>query len=143
MTTEDQPPSGTLGALDELIQVAACVEPAVARRAGISTTELQALRHLVAGPHGPVELAHLLGVTSAASSGVVDRLAARGHVRRRPHPDDGRRTVVEITPSGRSEVLSLMGPVLTALGEVDARLPVAEREVVGRYLSEVLSALRG
>ena len=132
----------TLSALDELIQVAAAVEPAVARRAGLSTTELQALRHLVDGSRGPVELSHLLGVTSAASSGVVDRLAARGHVRRRPHPDDGRRTQVEVTESGRAEIEELMRPVLGRLAEADDTLSDDERAVVRRYLAEVTQTLR-
>jgi DNA-binding MarR family transcriptional regulator len=132
----------TLSALDALIRAAAAVEPSVARRAGISTSELQALRHLVDGSHGPVELAHLLGVTSAASSGVVDRLAARGHVERRPDPDDGRRTRVEITPSGRDEILGLLQPMQTRLAAVDASLDDTERAVVLRYLTGVTQALR-
>ena len=124
------PTSTSVAALDQLIQVAATVEPTVARRAGLSTSELQALRHLVDGSRGPVELSHLLGVTSAASSGVVDRLAARGHVRRRPHPDDGRRTRVEVTESGRREVEVLMRPLLARLAETDRRLSEEERAVV-------------
>jgi DNA-binding MarR family transcriptional regulator len=122
--------------------VAATVEPAVARRAGLSTSELQALRHLVGGSRGPVELSHLLGVTSAASSGVVDRLAARGHVRRRPHPDDGRRTRVEVTDSGRREVEELMRPVVARLADTDDRLSDEERAVVRGYLERVTEALR-
>ena len=132
----------TLSALDQLIQAAAAVEPAVARRAGISTSELQALRHLVDGSCGPVELSHLLGVTSAASSGVVDRLAARGHVQRRPHPADGRRTQVEVTPGGREEIDSLLAPMRDRLAEVDAGLSEEERAVVQRYLTGVTDALR-
>ena len=132
----------TLSALDQLIQTAAGVEPAVARRAGISTSELQALRHLVQGSRGPVELSHLLGVTSAASSGVVDRLAARGHVRRRPHHADGRRTQVEVTTTGRAEIDALLAPMRHRLAEVDAALTDEERAVVERYLSEVTEALR-
>jgi DNA-binding MarR family transcriptional regulator len=132
----------TLSALDDLIQAAAAVEPAVARRAGISTSELQALRHLVDGSRGPVELSHLLGVTSAASSGVVDRLAARGHVRRRPHPDDGRRTQVEVTASGRQEIDTLLEPMRVQLAELDASLDDAARDVVRRYLEAVTDALR-
>ena len=132
----------TLSALDELIQAASAVEPAVARRAGISTSELQALRHLIDGSRGPVELSHLLGVTSAASSGVVDRLAASGHVVRRPHPDDGRRTQVEVTASGRQEVDALLRPLQAQLAEVDAGLGDDERAVVGRYLEAVTRALR-
>jgi DNA-binding MarR family transcriptional regulator len=132
----------TLSALDELIWAAAAIEPAVARRAGISTSELQALRHLVDGSRGPVELAHLLGVTSAASSGVVDRLAARGHVQRRPHPDDGRRTQVEVTDTGRDEIDSLLEPLRARLAEVDASLGDDERALVRRYLDGVTDALR-
>jgi DNA-binding MarR family transcriptional regulator len=134
--------TSTTAALDALIQVAATVEPAVARRAGLSTSELQALRHLVGGSRGPVELSHLLGVTSAASSGVVDRLAARGHVRRRPHPDDGRRTRVEVTDSGRREVEELMRPVVARLAETEDRLSEEERAVVRGYLEQVTEALR-
>ena len=132
----------TLEALDELIRAAASVEPAVARRAGLSTSELQALRYLVDGSRGPVELSHLLGVTSAASSGVVDRLAARGHVRRRPHPDDGRRTQVEITGSGRQALDSLLEPMQARLADVDASLGEDERAAVGRYLTRVTEVLR-
>ncbi len=132
----------TLSALDELISLAAAVEPAVARRAGISTSELQALRHLVEGSRGPVELSHLLGVTSAASSGVVDRLASRGHVQRRPHPADGRRTQVEVTATGREELDALLEPMQTRLAEVDAALSESERVVVQSYLEGVTEALR-
>jgi DNA-binding MarR family transcriptional regulator len=142
VTTDAPQQSPTTAALDQLIQVAGAVEPAVARRGGISTSELQALRYLVGGSHGPVELSHLLGVTSAASSGVVDRLVARGHVQRRPHPDDGRRTRVEVTPSGRSEIESLMRPVLERLADAEAGLDEQERDVVRRYLTSVTTTLR-
>lgn len=142
MTTDAPQESPTTTALDQLIQVAGAVEPAVARRAGLSTSELQAMRHLVGGSCGPVELSHLLGVTSAASSGVVDRLAARGHVERRPHPDDGRRTRVEVTPSGRAEIEALMRPVLERLADAEAGLDEQERAVVRRYLDSATSTLR-
>ena len=134
--------SATLDALDALIRAASSVEPAVARRAGLSTSELLALRYLVDGSRGPVELSHLLGVTSAASSGVVDRLAARGHVRRRPHPADGRRTQVEITGSGRQALDSLLEPMRARLAGVDASLGEDERATVGRYLTRVTEVLR-
>ncbi len=142
MTTDAPQQSPTTSALDQLIQVAAAVEPAVARRAGISTSELQAMRHLLDRSRGPVELSHLLGVTSAASSGVVDRLAAKGHVRRQPHPDDGRRTRVEVTRTGRVEIETMMRPVLDRLAHAEADLDEEERAVVRRYLTSVTTALR-
>ncbi len=135
-------PSGSLDALQELVDVAAQVPHEVARQAGLSTSELHSLRHLMRGPVGPVDLAKLLGVTSAASSGVVDRLVSRGHAERRPHPDDGRRTAVVITDSGRAEVLARMTPMFESLAALDATLDEHDREVVERYLRGATAAMR-
>jgi DNA-binding MarR family transcriptional regulator len=135
-------PSRSLDALQELVDVAAQVPHEVARQAGLSTSELHSLRHLMDGSMGPVELARALGVTSAASSGVVDRLVARGHAERRPHPGDGRRTEVVITESGRVEVFALLAPMLAALTELDSSLSDDEREAVERYLRGATAAMR-
>ncbi|HET7762874.1 MAG TPA: MarR family transcriptional regulator [Phycicoccus sp.] len=135
-------PSPTLEALQELVDVAAQVPHEFARAAGLSTSELHSLRHLMDHPMGPVELAKALGVTSAASSGVVDRLAARGHVERRPHPEDGRRTEVVITESGRAEVLARLAPMFAALAALDGPLDAHDREVVERYLRGATAAMR-
>jgi DNA-binding MarR family transcriptional regulator len=132
----------SLTALKELIDVSAAVAPAVAARAALSHSELTALEHLMRRPIGPVELARVLGVTSAASSGIVDRLAARGHVVREPHPSDRRRTQVVITGSGREEVLGHLMPMFTALDDLDSRLSEEERTVVARYLRGAIDAMR-
>ena len=134
--------SGSLDALQELVDVAAQVPREVARKSGLSTSELHSLRHLMATPMGPVELARLLGVTSAASSGVVDRLVARGHAERRPHPEDGRRTEVVITESGRVEVFRVLAPMFAALAELDSSLTDTEHELVERYLRGATAAMR-
>lgn len=133
--------SGTLVALQRLIDIAEAVPQSVAREAGLSTSELHSLRHLSAHPMGPVELAKVLGVTSAASSGVVDRLVARGHAERRPDPTDGRRTQVVITDSGRAEVLSRLQPMFAALAQLDNALTDDERLVVERYLNGAIDAM--
>jgi len=134
--------SGSLDALQELVDVAAQVPHEVARQAGLSTSELHSLRHLMNTPMGPVELARTLGVTSAASSGVVDRLVARGHAERRPHPGDGRRTEVVITESGRVEVFVRLAPMFAALAELDAPLSGDEHALVERYLRGATAAMR-
>jgi DNA-binding MarR family transcriptional regulator len=135
-------PSGSLDALQELVDVAAQVPHEVARKAGLSTSELHSLRHLMDTPMGPVELARALGVTSAASSGVVDRLVARGHATRRPHHDDGRRTEVVITESGRVEVFAMLAPMFAGLAQLDSSLSDDERVVVERYLRGATAAMR-
>ena len=135
-------PTSSLDALQELVDVAGAVPAAVARRAVLSTSELHALRHLMAQPLGPAELARELGITSAASSGVVDRLVARGHAQRRPHPLDGRRTEVVVTDSGRTEIMARLALMFGALPALDEQLSESERAVVVRYLTGAIAAMR-
>ncbi|HNQ08198.1 MAG TPA: MarR family transcriptional regulator [Tetrasphaera sp.] len=134
--------SESLSALEDAMEVAAAVPAAVARRASMSTSEIHSLRHLMRAPIGPVDLAKSLGITTAASSGVVDRLVAHGHAERRPHGGDGRRVEVVITPSGRSEVLELLAPMFARLAEVDSLLSEEERAIVTRYLRGAIVAMR-
>jgi DNA-binding MarR family transcriptional regulator len=75
---------------------------------------------------------HPTSVTNA-----VDRLQAAGLVERRPHPTDGRGTLVAITEAGRDAAL-------TATGELNERVfsaPGLAPSEVPRLLS-VLTALR-
>lgn len=134
--------TSTLQTLRELLDVAGKVGPAIAHRASLSHTELQALELLFDQPMGPADIARHLGVTTAASSGIVDRLTARGHVVRVPHESDGRRTDVTITQSGASEVIGHLAPMFSALHELDSALDDEQREVVEAYLRGAMAALR-
>jgi DNA-binding MarR family transcriptional regulator len=134
--------TSTLLALRELLDVAGRVGPTIARRASLSHTELQTLELLFEAPMGPGELARRLGVSTAASSGIVDRLTARGHVVRVPHDSDRRRTDVTITESGAAEIVGHLTPMFTALHELDSTLDDHDREVVEAYLRGAIAALR-
>ena len=76
-----QPP--TLLALRDLVAAGSRVNHTVARRAGLSATELVTLEHLSREQIGPAEVARRLEVSTAAATGIVDRLVSRGHVERR------------------------------------------------------------
>lgn len=134
--------TSTLQLLRRLLDVAQQSGPAVARRADLTHTELTALEQLSRHAWGPGDLARHLGVTSAAASGIVDRLATRGHVERVPHPEDGRRTQVVLTDSGRAEVLGHLMPMFHALDALDRSLDEQERAVVDRYLTAATEAIR-
>ena len=103
---------------------------------------LSALEMLTRESVGPGDLARHLGVTSAAATGIVDRLVARGHVERQPHEADGRRTQVVLTDSGRAEVIGHLMPMFLALDELDRSLAPDERDVVDRYLTGAIEAIR-
>ncbi len=133
--------TSTLQLLRRLLDVSARANPALARRADLSHSELTALELLTRRSVGPGDLARHLGVTSAAASGIVDRLVHRGHVERQPHDADGRRTQVVLTDSGRTEVIGHLMPMFLALDQLDQGLTEAEREVVDRYLAGAIEAV--
>src|SRR3954470_7641664 len=77
--------------------VAACVD--------LGVTETQAVSYLtVHGDRGQHELGADLGISSGASTALVDRLEQRGIAERYPHPNDRRRTLVRLTPRGHQVV---------------------------------------
>jgi DNA-binding MarR family transcriptional regulator len=135
-----RPPGTTAVLLRDLVWSAVRVRHLVARRAGLGETELTTLEHLAGGPVGPAELARRLTVSTAASTGIVDRLAARGHVERRPHEADRRRTEVHLTDSGRDEVTGHLMPMFVGLRELERSFTAAELAVVQRYLRGAIDA---
>lgn len=134
--------SVTMQLLRELLDVATQVGPAVAKRAEMSRTELSALELLLDHQLGPTELARHLQVTSAASSGIVDRLETRGHLRREPDEQDRRRTRLVVTDSARREVIGHLMPMFAALADLDDTLDEQERAVVERFLEGAIGAIR-
>lgn len=134
--------TSTLLALRTLTRLSEQVAPAVARRADLTHNELRALEHLMDQPMGPGDLGRVLGVSSAAASGIIDRLEARGHAQRASHASDGRRTSVTISDTGRREVVGHLMPMFRELAVLDAALTDAERLVVDRYLNGAVRAVR-
>jgi DNA-binding MarR family transcriptional regulator len=67
----------------------------------LGVTETQALSYLaVHGDCGQTELAGHLGLTSSASTALVDRLERQGIAERYAHPTDRRRLLVRLTDRG-------------------------------------------
>lgn len=134
--------TGSLAALREFSDVSRQVMPALSRRAGLTQTEMAVLESLIGAPMGPSEMAQRLGVTTAAASGIVDRLVRHGHAERRPHPQDGRRTEVAITASGREELVGHLMPMFAQMARFDAEFTDDERAVIERYLKGSTQAMR-
>jgi DNA-binding MarR family transcriptional regulator len=78
---------------------------AVSEAIGLGTTESQALSYLaVHGDSGQSVLARDLGLTSSASTALVDRLERQGVCERVRHPNDRRRLIVRLTERGQAVV---------------------------------------
>jgi DNA-binding MarR family transcriptional regulator len=73
------------------------------REAGLhASQELMLMVLWDAGPQRQTDLGAELGMDSAGTTRVVHRLEQAGFVRRRPDPDDGRATLVEVTAAGHA-----------------------------------------
>ena len=73
---------------------------------GLSLSEASALKRLDrSGPTSVTELAKAEQISVQSMGTTLRALEARGFVKRRPHPSDGRRVVLSITKSG-ARVLS-------------------------------------
>ena len=91
------------------------------------------------GARGSVRLTDFaaeLGLPLTTKSDVVRRLESRGHVRRRPNPDDGRSSLFELTARGDREWRRGWG----ALQRIDEQLA---RELDFEEMRDALMSLGG
>jgi DNA-binding MarR family transcriptional regulator len=80
------------------------------------------------------ELADRAGLTSGSVTAVIDRLEAKGYVRRVADPEDRRRVLVELTDLMEHRAWELWGPLAQRGFPVFERLSVSEIELLIRYM---------
>ncbi len=88
-------------------------DDAVGRDLGLNPTDLRGLDWLVDGAKSAGELSAGTGLSSAATTTLIDRLEHKGFVQRVDDPVDRRRVLVEMTPDGRERVNRYYGPIVT------------------------------
>lgn len=130
-------------ALRTLMRLAPAVHAHLARQAGIGPTDLSALDNLLRSdtPMGVVELGNSLGIRSASATVLVDRLTAAGHLRRAPHPSDGRRRVVHVTDHARTDLRKVLEPLTDPIAAVTGRLDATSGQIVLQFLTDVCAVL--
>lgn len=82
-----------------------------------------------AEPMSPSALAAWMSAPATTVSSHLKRLEARGHVRRRPDPADGRAQLLELTRAGRATFERATATYLPILGAVQAQLGTDEPDV--------------
>ena len=80
------------------------------------------------------ELADRAGLTSGSVTAVIDRLEAKGYVRRAADPEDRRRVLVELTDLMEHRAWELWGPLAQRGIPRLERLSVSEIELLIRYM---------
>lgn len=115
-----------------------------AQRFGFNRTDLRALDLIgQATAISPTALAEALGMSTGATSTVLDRLEAAGYARREPDPAHRRRTVVRMTSHAQEMSDAVFGPVIRGtLEQATARSDAALTEIAG-FLAEHRALLDG
>ena len=105
---------------------------------GLGVTDTQAVSYLtVYGDRGQNELAADLGLSSSASTALLDRLEREGIAERYPHPSDRRRTLVRLTSRGQAVVEVGRQWLLAALHDI----PAADHQAVAATLGSIADRL--
>lgn len=113
----------------------------VATRVGLNSTDLECLDLLyLAGATTAGTLARHTGLTSGATTAVIDRLERGGFVRRRRDPRDRRCVFVEVVPSSAERIKPLYAPFAARFRELNEHYDDAQLATIVDYLSRSLDA---
>jgi DNA-binding MarR family transcriptional regulator len=114
---------------------------ALARRAGVTGTDLDALEHLEAdGPMTQRQLGDRLLLTSGAVTMLVDRLQREGWVVRRPHPSDRRAVLLELVEQMLRDLPPELEDYHKRIVELVAAIPPEHRHAVSSLLEAAADA---
>lgn len=142
-----------LAQISELMQAMGALREVEARLAAkasaymkLGSTDMRAVHFLIVCENRETlataaMLAAHLGITSASTTKMVERLERGGHIVRSPHPTDGRAQVIRVTPETRTAATETVGRQQARRFYAAARLTPAEREVVIRFLQDTAEEL--
>lgn len=112
----------------------------IRQTSGLSFSGYQLLFTLKAvGPIYPNQLARLASVSTASMSSLLNTLERKGMVRRAEDPEDGRRTIVELTEDGTGLVNVLYRQNMDREQAWSEALTREEAETLSSLLTKVLS----
>jgi DNA-binding MarR family transcriptional regulator len=94
-------------------------------------------------PLCPSTIGQLLLVTRGTMTGLIDSLERREYVIRIPHPEDGRMTLIAVTPAGVSLLEDLSQAYRETAAEVVDRLSDGKPETVAATLNALQDAMDG
>lgn len=135
-----------MNALGELRAAERRLSEAAQRYMRLNETDMRALHFLIVTGHAgelvtPGQLAQHLGISTASTTKLLDRLERGGHVVRSPHPTDRRALTVSITPDTHRAAQESVGRQQARRIHAAARLSPAERAIVTRFLREMANDL--
>lgn len=109
---------------------------------GMGENDLLALRYLITAQQhgrtiGPKELTAYLGISSASTTVLLDRLERAGQVHREQSPFDRRALIIVPTAKTDEEMQAALGEVPERMVEVANRLDGGQAKVIIDFLNEM------
>ena len=116
-------------------------EQHLAAELDVDRAGLEAMDHLMTtGPTTPTELARRLGISTAATTLVLNRLESAGHLRRDPHPTDRRKLVVTASEESSDRAWGHVAPLIDSVEALIESLGESDRAVVEDFVRGLLAA---
>lgn len=107
---------------------------------GVDYAGLSTMIHLAqVGSDTPTAIAGTLETSTAATSLVLNRLEASGHITRRPHPTDRRKVVVAPVPASLAAARERSRPITEGIDQLTATLSAADRAVVAAFVDGLVA----
>lgn len=110
-----------------------------AREYGITAQQGQLMCVLMPRPYGMADLGAMLGLAKSSLTGLVDRTAQRGLVRREPDPEDGRAVRVALTEQGTELVDAFYAETCRRVELLPSGLAPGDRDAMALLLSRVVT----
>lgn len=109
----------------------------VGSRLGVNVTDMECLALLFfKGFATPTQLAQHTGLSSGATTAMLDRLEKGGLIARKPNPQDRRGWLIRVAPQAIQTVGPMFASVRKAQGELLQRYSEDELTVLTRFFTE-------
>ena len=106
----------------------------VGERLGVNVTDMECLALLFQKQVAtPSELSKHTGLTSGATTAMLDRLERSGLIERRPNPDDRRGTLIALLKSGADRVAPWFSSVRQAQNKLVASYSESELQIIADF----------
>ncbi len=134
-----------LKALDEAVRkvgaLSVLISDLVAARVGLNSTDLECLDLLLlSGSTTAGRVASHTGLTTGATTAVIDRLEAAGFVTRRRDSQDRRVVLVDVVPERAALVEPFYSPLVQSCAALHGRYGAAQLEAFADYLGRAIEA---
>ncbi|MPV37860.1 MarR family transcriptional regulator [Georgenia subflava] len=118
----------------------------ISRDMDMNITDMQTLQLVIAAeragePITPRTIAGRLGISTASTTKLLDRLTLSGHLVRQPHPRDRRSVVVVATPHAHEEVRERLGHMHERMAAVARSVAPECRAAAAAFLQRMADEL--